>query len=328
MEDRLPRKLAAIFYPDVAGHGRLTSRSTGKSRIKGIYSNPGSFFLEIDPLKFPAPAMVLTAIVSIQVGAALATKLFPVLGALGTVSYRVLFAALVLMLVCRPRVYLSSGRNLLLLLAFGGVIAAMNALFYLAIERVPLGIVVAIEFLGPLGLAAVTSTRWLERVWVGLALSGVVLLAPFSGGGFDPVGLIYATLAGIGWAGFVVLSVRVGRVFAGSSGIALGMSVATILLLPFAVGPAPALFSSATLLAVMVGVALLSTAIPFSLEFHALKRLTPTVYGTLISLEPAVAAMVGALILGEVLGGRGLLAVGCVTVAAVGITLTKRRPSN
>jgi inner membrane transporter RhtA len=272
--------------------------------------------------------MVLTAIVSIQVGAALATKLFPVLGALGTVSYRVLFAALVLMLVCRPRVYLSSGRNLLLLLAFGGVIAAMNALFYLAIERVPLGIVVAIEFLGPLGLAAVTSTRWLERVWMGLALLGVALLAPFSGGGFDPVGLIYATLAGVGWAGFVVLSVRVGRVFTGSSGIALGMSVATILLLPFAVGPAPALFSSATLLAVMVGVALLSTAIPFSLEFHALKRLTPTVYGALISLEPAVAAMVGALVLGEVLGGRGLLAVGCVTVAAVGSTLKKRRPSD
>lgn len=274
----------------------------------------------------PAPIMVLTSVVSIQVGAALATHLFVDLGAMGTVAWRMLIAAAVLMLIVRPRLFFGSRQNLLLLLVFGIVLASMNAFFYLAIERVPLGIVVAVEFLGPLGLAAFTSRRWLERFWVALALLGVMLLAPFSGGGYDPLGLGYAVIAGLGWAAFVVLSVRVGRVLAGSSGIALGMCVAALLLLPFAVAPGPALFSSAKLLAVMLGVALLSTAIPMSLEFNALRRITPTMYGVLIALEPAVAASVGALMLGQSLGGRGSIAVGCVTLAAIGITLTRRDP--
>ncbi|HSG91372.1 MAG TPA: EamA family transporter [Pseudomonadales bacterium] len=276
---------------------------------------------------FPAPAMVLSAVVSIQIGAALASQLFPALGALGTVAWRVLFAALILLLVARPRLRGLARAELGLLLLFGVVVAAMNAFFYLAIERLPLGVVVTIEFLGPLGVGALRATRWLERIWVALALLGVALLAPFSGADLDPVGLVFAVLSGSAWGSFVLLSTRVGRVFPGSAGIALGMGIAALLLLPWAVDSAATLFAGPRLLGTVLAVALLSTAVPFALEFHALRRLSSTVYGTLISLEPAMAAIAGALILGEVLGMRALLAIACVTVAAIGSSLVRAVPA-
>lgn len=277
------------------------------------------------PPRVPPPLLVLTAIVSIQVGTALASGLFPALGALGTVAWRIAIAALVLLAVVRPRVLVPSRRQVGLLLLFGVVIASMNALFYLAVDRLPLGVVVAVEFLGPLGLGAVMSRRNVERLWVALALLGVALLAPFSGTGYDPVGLAFAAGAGLGWAGFVLLSARVAGAFDGATGLALGMTVAALVLAPLAWSPAGTLLADPTLIAATVAVALLSTAIPFSLEFHALKRLSATAYGVLIALEPAVAAVVGAIMLGERLEARGLAAVVCVTVAALGVTLTRER---
>jgi inner membrane transporter RhtA len=277
-------------------------------------------------MTLPAPLMVVSAVVSIQLGSALAAQLFPVLGAAGTVAWRLGFAALILLAFSRPRPDLSDRRAVAELVLFGAVIAVMNSMFYLAIARVPLGVVVAIEFLGPLGLAAWTATRWQERVWVGLALLGVGLVTPVDGSGYDPWGIAFAAAAGAGWAGFVVLARRVGVRHPGNSGIAVGMTIAALLMAPFAIAPAPTLFTDAAVLATMVAVAVLSTAVPFSLEFRALRRLSATAYGTLISLEPAVAAVAGALVLGQSPGRAGLLAIALVTVAAVGSALTRRPP--
>ncbi|MEE4300227.1 MAG: EamA family transporter, partial [Pseudomonadales bacterium] len=240
--------------------------------------------------------MVLAAIVSIQVGSALAAQLFPALGAFGTVAWRLAFAALMLVLVSRPRLDLANRSAVVAVAVFGVAIATMNALFYLAIERVPLGVVVVIEFLGPLGLAAWSARRWRERIWVALALLGVGLVTPFDGAGYDPLGMLFAALAGIGWASFVLLSTRVGALYPGNSGIALGMTVGALLLAPMAVVSAPVLFTQGGVLVAMLAVALFSTALPFSLEFHAIRRVSPTVYGTLIALEPAAATVAGALL--------------------------------
>lgn len=271
----------------------------------------------------PAPILVLAAIVSIQVGSALAAQLFPALGALGTVAWRLAFAALMLLLVSRPRPDFSNRSAVVAVVVFGLAIAAMNALFYLAIERVPLGVVVAVEFLGPLGLAAWTARRWRERVWVALALLGVVLVTPVDGTGYDALGLLFAALAGIGWAGFVLLSTRVGACYPGNSGIALGMAVGALLLAPMAIASAPVLFTRFDVLATMLAVAVFSTALPFSLEFHALRRVSPTVYGTLIALEPAAATVAGAWLLDQAPSAMALLAVGLVTLAAIGSTLSR-----
>ncbi|MEE4360964.1 MAG: EamA family transporter, partial [Pseudomonadales bacterium] len=224
----------------------------------------------------PAPLMVLVAIVSIQAGSALAVQLFSELGALGTVAWRLVLAALILLAISRPRLDLTDRLAVRTVLVFGLAIAAMNALFYLAIARVPLGVVVAIEFLGPLGLAAFTAKRWRERAWVGLALTGVVLVTPWAGTGYDLLGMVFAALAGAGWASFVLLSTRVGALHPGNHGIALGMAVAALVLSPMAILSVPALVTQPGALVTLLAVALLSTAIPFSLEFHALKRISAT----------------------------------------------------
>ena len=277
-------------------------------------------------MSVPAPLMILTSIVSIQAGSALAVQLFPTVGALGTVAWRLAFAAVILLLISRPRPDFSDRGALAAVVVFGCAIAAMNALFYLALERVPLGLVVAIEFLGPLGLAALQARRWRERLWVVLALLGVGLVTPFDGEGQDPLGILFAALAGVGWASFVVLSTRVGARYAGNTGIALGMAVGALLLAPAAVTSAPALFSGREVLLTLLGVALLSTAIPFSLEFHALRRVPAMVYGTLVALEPAAAAVAGAVVLGQTPDAKAVAATGLVTLAALGSTLTRARP--
>jgi len=269
--------------------------------------------------------MVLTAIASIQIGSALAAQLFETIGALGTVAWRLAFAALFLLVATRPRLPEGGTAALLPIFAFGAVIATMNALFYMAIERVPLGIVVTIEFLGPLGVAAWRSTRWLDRAWVGLALLGVALLAPIGESSLDPVGLMLAACAGAGWAGFVLLSEPVAKRTRGNSGITFGMSIAAVITLPFGIAPAGIVFTDPVILGTLVAVALLSTAIPFSLEFQALKRMSATVYGTLIALEPGAAALAGALILDESLTLRSFVALLCVSTAALGQALTAER---
>lgn len=276
----------------------------------------------------PPPGLVLLSILAIQLGAALAIHLFPVLGASGTVAMRIIISALLLGAVAHSSVSTLGRifvRHWQLLGTFGICIAAMNLFFYESIARIPLGAAVAIEFIGPLGVAALTSRRLSHFGWVALAAMGIVLLSPLSGLNLDPLGVGFALLAGCGWALFIVLAGRVGTTVSGNDGLAIGMAVAALTMIPFAAPVATELFLDPFILLIAFGVALLSTTIPFTMEFEALKRLPPRAYGILVSLEPAVAAIVGAWLLGERIGTQGTIAVCCVVAAAIGITLTDKR---
>ncbi|MBX2869089.1 MAG: EamA family transporter [Acidiferrobacterales bacterium] len=279
----------------------------------------------------PATGLLLLAIVSIQLGAAIATHLFPILGAEGTVAIRIIFSALLLGLAARGRtrdfvpIFI---RNWKLLLVYGLCISAMNFFFYKAIALIPLGAAVAIEFVGPLGVAALASRRPSHFACVGLAALGILLLSPLAGVNLDVLGIVYALLAGMGWALFVLLSRRVSQTVPGNDGLAIGMAIAGLSMIPFAAPVATDLFSNPMLLLVGLGVALLSTTLPFTFEFEALKRLSNLTYGVIVSAEPAVAALVGSLLLGERIGVQGFVAVAFVVIAAIGISITDASKPN
>jgi inner membrane transporter RhtA len=273
----------------------------------------------------PPPGLLLISIVSVQLGAAVAINLFPVLGPVGTAFLRLAFSAVLLLAVTRRTIGWNARRHAGSLLLYGTILGVMNLCFYGAIARIPLGIAVAIEFVGPLGLAVATSRRGRDFAWIALAILGIVLLTPEIGGALDPLGVALAGAAGLCWAGFTVMSQRIGRTLPGSSGLAIAMAVAALVVLPveLVVGGLGSLDLS--LLAAALAVATLSTAVPLSLEFEALKRMTARAYGIVVTLEPAVAAMVGAILLGQAMGLQGLLAVACVTAAALGVTISDRR---
>ena len=275
----------------------------------------------------PPPGLVLISIVSIQLGAAVAVDLFPVLGPVGTAFLRLAFSAVLLLAAARRTIGRSARRHAGSLLLYGAILGVMNLSFYEAISRIPLGIAVAIEFVGPLGLAVATSRRPRDFAWIALAVLGIALLTPQIGSELDPLGVALAGAAGLCWAGFTVMSQRIGRVLPGNSGLALAMLVAAVVVLPveLAVGGLGGL--DLGLLAGALAVAVLSTALPLSLEFEALKRMTARTYGILVTLEPAAAATVGAILLGQAMGPQGLLAVACVTAAALGVTISDRRDS-
>ncbi|MBX6320646.1 MAG: EamA family transporter [Rhodospirillaceae bacterium] len=276
----------------------------------------------------PPPGLLMVSIVSVQLGSALAIQLLPALGAVATAFLRVGLSALLLLLGARRSIRRSARRHAGSLLLFGAILGGMNLCFYGAIARIPLGIAVAVEFIGPLALAAAGSRRARDFACIALAAAGVALLTPDLGHDLDPVGLGLAGLAGAGWAGFVVMSRRVGRLLPGGSGLALAMVAAAAVLLPPAcvVGGLGALDPG--LMAGALAVAILSTTVPLSLEFEALKRMTPRGYGVLVTLEPAVAALVGAAVLGQALAPRAILAVACVTAAALGVTVGDRNATS
>jgi inner membrane transporter RhtA len=274
----------------------------------------------------PPPGLLLVSIVSIQLGAAVAIHLFETIGPIATVFLRIAISAVLLLVAGRHeigRIRLVPRRVVVMLLVFGCVIGAMNMCFYSAIARIPLGIAVAIEFIGPLGVAAVTSRRPREFLWIGLAVAGLVLLTPRIGTDLDPVGVAFALAAGAGWAGFVLISPRVAR-SVGGVGLALAMGIAALFTLPFelAVGGLGRL--DLPVLAGALAVAIFSTALPLSLEFEALRRMTARAYGVIVTMEPVAAALVGVLVLGQTLPPIALLAIACVTAAAVGVTLSGR----
>ena len=273
----------------------------------------------------PPTGLVLVSMLSVQVGAAMAKGLFHTLGPGGTVFLRIAFAALVLLAVERPRWRGYARADYLAVALFGLVIAGMNVAFYAAIARLPLAIAVTLEFVGPLGVAVAGSRRRLDLLWGVLAAIGIVLLAPIGRTSLDPLGVAFALLAGAGWAAYILLNVRVGRAFVGGSGLALSMAVAAIAALPVGISEGGPLLGNPQLLLAGFGVALLSTVIPFSLEHAALKRLPAHIFGVLMSAEPAIAAIVGVVLLGEALGLHGLLALACVVVATAGSARFGRR---
>ena len=275
----------------------------------------------------PAPVLVIGAIASTQVGAALAKGLIQELGPIGTVFLRIGLAAVVLLMIQRPQLKGYTRANYFLLILFGLGLGAMNLCFYAAIERIPLGIAVTLEFIGPLGVATANSKRLLDRLWILLAAAGIVLLAPVEGSTLDPLGVVLALVAGGFWGAYILLSARVGRVFAKEGGLTLAasaMATAAVVLLPMGVLSTGMALVNLKVLAVGLGVAMLSSAVPYSLELEALRQLPIGVFGVLMSLEPAIATLVGLILLGEKLEARAIIAVLLVTIAAIGSSSGKR----
>jgi inner membrane transporter RhtA len=266
----------------------------------------------------PPTVLVLLAIASVQFGAALAKGLFDEIGAGGTVFLRVLFAALVLVALWRPSLRGHSRRALRLVAVFGLVLACMNLAFYAALDRIPLGVAVTFEFVGPLGVAVAGSRRALDLLWVALAAIGILLLSDFGGADLDALGVGLALLAGALWAAYILLSARLGREFEGADGLALAMVVGTVVLVPVGVADGGSDLLVPWILAVAAAVAVLSSAIPYTLEMEALRQMPTGVFGVLMSLEPAVAALVGFIVLGEELVAREVVAILFVVAASAG----------
>ena len=278
-----------------------------------------------EPILVPAPLYALGAIASVQVGATVARHLFAYLGPAGTVFLRVAFGAGILLVIARPRWTRFNSRQWRAIVLFGVIIAGMNLCFYQAIARIPLGVAVTIEFIGPLGVAIAGSRKTLDFAWAAMAAAGVVLLS-FGGGNVTTLGLLFALGAAAGWASYIVLGQRVGRLVPGPDGLALALGVGGLALLPFGIAGAGSRLLNAGNLATGLVVAILSSAVPFSLEFAALRRLSKQLFGILMSLEPAVGAAAGFLFLGQRLSLRDAIAIGLVMLASAGATRTASPP--
>ncbi len=283
--------------------------------------SPGRGIAALDPV--PPVVLVLAGVTSIQFGAALAATLFDDLGPAGTSALRLGFAALVLAAIWRPRLDRHRPESLRLAVIFGLVLGAMNLTFYEAIDRISLGVAVTIEFIGPIAVATLLSRRRLDLVWVALAASGIVLLAaPWSEAGLDGVGVAFALVAAFFWGLYILLAQRAGQVFDGGEGLAIAMVVAALVPLVPGIAEAGTDLLNPGLLALGLGVALMSSVIPYSLETEALRRLPAHVFGVLMSLEPALAALAGFLVLSQDLGVREIAAIALVVAASVGATRT------
>lgn len=274
----------------------------------------------------PPTGLVLLAIVSVQIGSGIARHLFFALGPGGAAFLRVGVAALVLAPLWRPTLRGHSSRSLATAALFGLVVAAMNFSFYLALDRIPLGIAVTLEFVGPLGVAVMGSRRVRDLLWVVLAAVGVLLLTPWGGLHFEPAGIGFALLAGAFWSCYIILSARVGRAFPGGSGLAIAMIVGGLALAPIGIASAGTHLLLPPLLLGGVVVAMLSSVVPYSLELEALRSMPMRVFGILMSLEPAVAALVGLVVLRQVLGPRAIVAIVLVTLASIGASRTNMPP--
>ncbi|NED86655.1 EamA family transporter [Streptomyces sp. SID11233] len=263
-------------------------------------------------------ALVVAGGLSVQFGAAVAVLLMPKAGALGVVTLRLAAAALVLLVVCRPKLRGYSRADWGTVLAFGVAMGAMNTLFYQAADRIPLGAAVTLEVLGPLALSVFASRRLVNVVWAALALGGVLLL---SGGGFDrldPVGAAYALGAGAMWATYIIFSARTGRRFPQADGLAMAMVVAALLSLPLGIMESGSKLLVPSTLGLGAAVAVLSSVLPYTLELMALRRLPAPTFAILMSLEPAIAATAGFLILDQALSTTDALAIALVIGASMG----------
>ena len=271
----------------------------------------------------PPPLQVLVGIVSVQVGASLAKQLFTVAGAAGTVTLRLFFAALVLLLVWRPAFRLGK-RAWPVVVAYGVVLGLMNLTFYQALARIPQGLAVTIEFLGPLTVALAGSRKLLDAVWALLAAGGVVLLTE-TRGDLSLLGMLFALLAGICWGCYVLLGAALGDRTSEGNGLALGMVVAAMVAMPAGIVETGTGLLSPWILLIGLAVALLSSVIPYSLELEALRKIPPRVFGILMSLEPAVGALAGLVVLGEQLHPLQWVALCCVVAASIGATRSASR---
>ncbi|WP_264550857.1 EamA family transporter [Flavobacterium sp. N2038] len=272
----------------------------------------------------PVPA-VLLAIISVQCGAAIAKTLFPAVGAAGTASMRIGFSALILLLAYRPNLKAITSAQWKLVIPYGLCLGAMNLIFYLAIERIPVGLGVTLEFIGPLVVAIAGSKRLVDYCWVLLAAIGILLIAPWTNQRLDSLGVIFALLAGALWATYIVLGGKISKIMNGGQAVTIGMLFASILILPFGILEKGLANLTPNLLGAGVALALLSSAIPFTLEMKALGQLPPRTFSILMSLEPAAASICAFIFLQENLNFSEILAVFCVVIASAGSTLTAKK---
>jgi len=276
------------------------------------------------PVLPPLPAVLLSILI-VQGGAALAKGLFPVLGPSGTVGLRIGISAAILLAAFRPRLHRLNAEQWRMFLPYGLVLGVMNLIFYHSLSRIPLGLAVTVEFIGPLSVAVFGSRRLIDAVWVVLAGAGIALITPWTAGsGVDPLGVALAFAAGVCWALYIVIGKRVSHLLSEGETVSIGMLVGAVAVVPIAA--ARGAFAQVTpgRFAAGVGVALLSSAIPYTLEMVALKALPARTFGILMSLEPAAAALVGLVFLREVLSPTQWLAVALVIAASGGSTLTSR----
>jgi inner membrane transporter RhtA len=275
-----------------------------------------------------AVLLVLGSCTSFQFGAALATHLLPVAGAVGATLLRLGLAAIVLLAVTRPRVRGWSGAQWRSVILFGVSLAGMNGFYYAALARLPLSAAVTIQFLGPLTLSAALSRRWRDGGWIVLALLGVLTLGladrhgAGGGGGLDPLGVVFALVSAAFWALYIVAGSRAGAAVPGRSGVAVAMTAGALVLLPFGALGAGHVVGRPGPMLLALGVALLASVVPYTLEFAAMRRAPRRVFGILLSLDPALATLAGWLLLGQRSSPFAVAAVAVVITASVGSTLS------
>ena len=273
----------------------------------------------------PIPAVILS-IISVQCGAAIAKGLFPALGAASTASLRIGISAIILLLAFRPNLAKLNAKQWKYVILYGFALGAMNMVFYLAIERIPIGLGVTLEFVGPLVLAIFSSKKAIDFIWVLLAAIGIALIAPWtSHNGLDLIGVLLALLAGGFWAAYIILGGRISKIMNGGEAVAVGMLFGSLLILPFGIFSGGLMQLTPKLLGLGTALALLSSAIPFTLEIKALKQLPARTFSILMSLEPAVASLAAFVFLQEFLSIQECLAVAFVVIASAGSAITARR---
>ncbi|MBK0061038.1 threonine/homoserine exporter RhtA [Pseudomonas sp. S44] len=273
--------------------------------------------------------LLLIAMASIQSGASLAKSMFPVVGAQGTTTLRLIFASIIMLALLRPWRARFNASTLRSVIIYGLALGGMNFLFYMSLRTVPLGIAVALEFTGPLAVAIFASRRALDFLWIALAIVGLLLLIPTgqTGASLDLTGAAYALGAGVCWALYILYGQRAGA----ENGIqtaALGVLIAALFVAPIGIAHAGSALLTPALIPVALAVAILSTALPYSLEMVALTRMPARTFGTLMSIEPAFGALSGLLFLGEVLSLTQWLAILAIITASVGATLSMRKESS
>ena len=269
--------------------------------------------------------LLLIAMASIQSGASLAKSMFPILGAQGTTTLRLIFASIIMLLILRPWRAKLTAKSLKTVIVYGIALGGMNLLFYMSLRTVPLGIAVALEFTGPLAVAIFSSRKAIDFVWIGLAITGLLLLIPLGEGaqGIDLVGTAYALGAGVCWALYILFGQKAGA-DNGVQTAALGVIIAALFIAPVGIVHAGSALLTPALIPIALAVALLSTALPYTLEMIALTRMPTRTFGTLMSIEPAFGALSGLLFLHEVLSVTQWIAILCIIMASVGATLTMR----
>ena len=269
--------------------------------------------------------LLLIAMASIQTGASLAKGMFPLIGAQGTTALRLIFASLFMLILLRPWRARLTWRTLRTVMIYGIALGCMNLLFYMSLRTVPLGVAVALEFTGPLAVAILASRRAVDFAWVALAVLGLLLLIPMGDtqAGIDPVGASYALGAGVCWALYILYGQKAGA-DNGVQTAALGVMIAAVFIAPIGIAHAGTALLDLALIPTAIAVAVLSTALPYSLEMVALTRLPARTFGTLMSMEPAIGALSGLMFLHEVLSTTQWLAIGAIIMASIGATLTMR----